>query len=137
LVFAFGACVVSPAAAAAVPEQFATAGRLSGLALGYTLATAAFGGLAPLVAQQVIDATGWRLFPGLLVMLVAIAVLPVLWQLPETARLPLSGSVSQLDIPAPVSQLDIPAPVSQLDIPAPRQEASLPQPSPEQRTSSR
>jgi MHS family proline/betaine transporter-like MFS transporter len=58
-------------------EQFATAGRLSGLALGYTLATAAFGGLAPLVAQQVIDATGWRLFPGLLVMLVALGVLPV------------------------------------------------------------
>jgi MHS family proline/betaine transporter-like MFS transporter len=82
-------------------EQFATAGRLSGLALGYTLATAAFGGLAPLVAQQVIDATGWRLFPGLLVMLVALGVLPVLWRLPETARLPLSGSVAQVTIPAP------------------------------------
>jgi MFS transporter, MHS family, proline/betaine transporter len=101
LVFAFGAGAVSAAAAAAaVPEQFATAGRMSGLALGYTLATAAFGGLAPLVAQQVIDATGWRLFPGLLVMLVAIGVLPVLWRLPETARLPLSGSISQLTVPA-------------------------------------
>jgi len=101
LILAFGAGAVSAAAAATVPEQFATAGRMSGLALGYTLATAAFGGLAPLVAQQVIEATGWRLFPGLLVMLVAIAILPVLWRLPETARLPLSGSVSQLSIPAP------------------------------------
>jgi MHS family proline/betaine transporter-like MFS transporter len=100
LILAFGAGAVSAAAAAAVPEQFATAGRLSGLALGYTLATAAFGGLAPLVAQQAIQATGWRLFPGLLVMLVAIAILPVLWRLPETARLPLSGSASQLDVPA-------------------------------------
>jgi MFS transporter, MHS family, proline/betaine transporter len=101
LILAFGAGAVSAAAAAAVPEQFATAGRLSGLALGYTLATAAFGGLAPLIAQQVIEATGWHLFPGLLVMLVAIGILPVLWRLPETARLPLSGSVSQLDVPAP------------------------------------
>jgi MHS family proline/betaine transporter-like MFS transporter len=116
LILAFGAGAVSAAAAAAVPEQFATAGRLSGLALGYTLATAAFGGLAPLVAQQVIQATGWRLFPGLLVMLVALAVLPVLWRLPETARLPLSGSASQLKVPA--SRLEVPA--SQLEVPAPR-----------------
>jgi MFS family permease len=78
-----------------------SAGRLGGLALGYTLATAAFGGLAPLIAQQVIDATGWRLFPGLLVMLVALGVLPVIWRLPETARLPLSGSVSAVTIRAP------------------------------------
>jgi MFS transporter, MHS family, proline/betaine transporter len=112
LVLAFGAGAVSAAAAATIPEQFATAGRMSGLALGYTLATAAFGGLAPLVAQQVIDATGWRLFPGLLVMLVAIAVLPVLWRLPETARLPLSGSVSQLTVPAP-RQESIPQPEPQ------------------------
>jgi MFS transporter, MHS family, proline/betaine transporter len=112
LTLAFGAGAVSAAAAATIPEQFATAGRMSGLALGYTLATAAFGGLAPLVAQQVIDATGWRLFPGLLVMLVAIAVLPVLWRLPETARLPLSGSVSQLTVPAPRQESN-PQPESQ------------------------
>jgi MHS family proline/betaine transporter-like MFS transporter len=101
LVLAFGAGAVSAAAAATVPEQFATAGRLSGLALGYTLATAAFGGLAPLVAQQAINATGWRLFPGLLVMLVALAVLPVLWRLPETARRPLDAAMVQATVPAP------------------------------------
>ena len=101
LILAFGAGAVSAAAAAAIPEQFATAGRLSGLALGYTLATAAFGGLAPLVAQQAIDATGWRLFPGLLVMLVALAILPVLWRLPETARRPLATSPTQVIVPAP------------------------------------
>jgi MFS transporter, MHS family, proline/betaine transporter len=101
LVLAFGAGAVSAAAAAAIPEQFATAGRLSGLAMGYTLATAAFGGLAPLVAQQVIDATGWQLFPGLLVMLVAIGVLPVIWRLPETAGHPLTGTASAVSIPKP------------------------------------
>jgi MFS transporter, MHS family, proline/betaine transporter len=101
LLLAFGAGAVSAAAAASIPEQFATAGRLSGIALGYTLATAAFGGLAPLIAQQVIDATGWRLFPGLLVMLVAAGVLPVIWRLPETARLPLSGTAPAVSIPAP------------------------------------
>jgi hypothetical protein len=45
-------------------------------------------------------------------MLVAIAVLPVLWRLPETARLPLSGSVSQLTVPAP-RQESIPQPEPQ------------------------
>jgi MHS family proline/betaine transporter-like MFS transporter len=101
LVLAFGAGAVSAAAAAAIPEQFATAGRLSGLALGYTLATAAFGGLAPLIAQQAIHATGWRLFPGLLVMLVALAVLPVVLRIPETARLPLATSPTEVVVPAP------------------------------------
>jgi MFS transporter, MHS family, proline/betaine transporter len=118
LILAFGAGAVSAAAAAAIPEQFATAGRLSGLALGYTLATAAFGGLAPLVAQQVIEATGWHLFPGLLVMLVALGILPVLWRLPETARLPLSGSVSKLDVPKPRNE---PTPANPPRIVKPRQ----------------
>jgi hypothetical protein len=34
-------------------------------------------------------------------MVVALGVLPVIWRLPETARLPLSGSVSAITIPAP------------------------------------
>jgi hypothetical protein len=41
-------------------------------------------------------------------MLVAIGVLPVLWRLPETARLPLSGSVSQLTVPAQRGESAIP-----------------------------
>ncbi|MGI5169414.1 MFS transporter [Spirillospora sp. CA-253888] len=82
---AAGAGAVSAAAAATIPEQFATAGRMSGLALGFTMASVLFGGLAPLVADVMIRATGWRLSPGLLVMAVALAVLPVLVRLPETA----------------------------------------------------
>ncbi|WP_067473171.1 MFS transporter [Actinomadura hibisca] len=82
---AAGAGAVSAAAAATIPEQFATAGRMSGLALGFTMASVLFGGLAPLVADVLIRATGWRLSPGLLVMAVALGVLPLLARLPETA----------------------------------------------------
>ncbi|GAA3220123.1 MFS transporter [Actinocorallia longicatena] len=99
LVLGAGAGAFSAAAAATVPEQFATAGRLSGLALGYTLATAAFGGLAPYVAEQMISLTGWELFPGLLVLLVAVAILPILWKLPETARRDLGSPGRTADQP--------------------------------------
>ncbi len=85
VVLAVGAGAVSAVAASAIPEQFATAGRMSGLALGFTLATAVFGGLSPLVADLLIRVTGWRLSPALLVMAVAAAILPVLRGLPETA----------------------------------------------------
>jgi len=90
VILAAGAGAVSAAAAAAVPEQFATAGRMSGLALGYTMATAAFGGLSPFLADVLIRWTGWRLSPGLLVMTVAVAIIPVLLRLPETAGRDLS-----------------------------------------------
>jgi MHS family proline/betaine transporter-like MFS transporter len=90
VILAAGAGAVSAAAAAAVPEQFATAGRMSGLALGYTMATAAFGGLSPFLADLLIRWTGWRLSPGLLVMAVAVAIVPVLVRLPETAGRDLS-----------------------------------------------
>ncbi|GAA4048835.1 MFS transporter [Nonomuraea soli] len=86
LVLAAGAGAVSAAAAACIPEQFATAGRMSGMALGYTMATAAFGGLSPFVADLLIKVTGWDLSPGLLVVVVAIGLLPVLVRLPETAN---------------------------------------------------
>lgn len=92
VVLAAGAGAFSAAAAATVPEQFATAGRLSGLALGYTIATAIFGGLAPFVAEQMIDITGWTVFPGILVAAVALCVIPVLLRLPETAGIDLSAT---------------------------------------------
>ena len=75
---------VSAVGAVASAEQFPGVSRLSGLAVGNTSATVLFGGFAPLVAQLVVDATGWTSSPGLLIAATALCVLPVLWRMPET-----------------------------------------------------
>lgn len=81
------ACVaggVSAVGAVATAEQFPGEGRLSGLALGATSATAIFGGLTPYVAQLLTAATGSPMIPGAMIAVVALCVLPVLFKLPET-----------------------------------------------------
>lgn len=85
VVLAAGAGAWSAVAASAVPEQFSTAGRLTGLGLGYAVATALFGGLSPYLAAQLVAATGWQPAPGAMVMAVALAVIPFVLRMPETA----------------------------------------------------
>lgn len=77
-----GVSAVSPVASA---EQFPGEGRLSGLALGATVATTIFGGFTPYIAQMLIESTGWNLVPGAMIAVVALCVLPVLLTMPETA----------------------------------------------------
>lgn len=84
VVLALVAGGVSAVGASAAPEQFPVAGRLSGLAVA-TVATTVFGGLTPYLSQVLIDSTGLRLVPGVMVAVVALVALPVLWRLPETA----------------------------------------------------
>src|SRR5271165_5938844 len=82
------ACVagaVSSVGAITTAEQFPGEGRISGLALGATSATAIFGGLTPYVAQILTERTGWTLVPGAMIAVVAVCVLPMLMTLPETA----------------------------------------------------
>jgi MFS transporter, MHS family, proline/betaine transporter len=76
---------VSAVGAVATAEQFPGEGRLSGLALGATAATAVFGGLTPYLAQMLMDRTGWPMIPGAMIAIVALCVLPVLLAMPETA----------------------------------------------------
>lgn len=76
---------VSAVGAVTTAEQFPGEGRLSGLALGATAATAIFGGLTPYVAQVLIESTGLPWIPGAMIAVVALAVLPVLVTLPETS----------------------------------------------------
>ncbi|RDI99904.1 MFS transporter [Dyella solisilvae] len=81
------ACVaggVSAVGAPATAEQFPGEGRLSGLALGATMATAVFGGATPFLAELLIRLTGWPAAPGAMIAVIAIAVLPVLVTMPET-----------------------------------------------------
>lgn len=79
---------VSAVGAVATAEQFPGEGRLTGLALGATAATAVFGGLAPWLAQVLTAATGWSAMPGLMIVAVAAGVLPVLLAMPETRPMP-------------------------------------------------
>ena len=75
---------VSAVGAVATAEQFRGEGRLSGLALGATAATAVFGGLTPYAAQLLIDRTKWPGAPGAMIGLVALFVLPVFLTMRET-----------------------------------------------------
>jgi len=75
---------VSAVGAPATAEQFPGEGRLSGLALGVTMATAIFGGLTPFLAVLLVKLTGWTSIPGAMIALVALAVLPVFVRMPET-----------------------------------------------------
>jgi MHS family proline/betaine transporter-like MFS transporter len=65
-------------------EQFSGPGRLSGMALGVSSATALFGGLTPYLCQRLLEATGLPWVPGALIGLVAFAGLPWLWTISET-----------------------------------------------------
>lgn len=85
VMLAFLAGSVSAVGASATAEQFPTKARLSGLALGTTMATAIFGGFTPLIAQYLLQTTKWALTPALMIALVAAMVLPVFWRLKETA----------------------------------------------------
>jgi len=76
---------VSAVGAVATAEQFPGEGRVTGLALGATMATAIFGGLTPYVAQLLVERSGWPSAPGIMIAIVALCVLPVFLMMRETA----------------------------------------------------
>lgn len=78
---------VSAVGAVTTAEQFPGEGRLSGLALGATTATAIFGGLTPLIAHLLVTNSKWPGAPGAMIALVALCVTFVFWRMPETAPL--------------------------------------------------
>ena len=92
LVLAALAGAYSAVGAVATAEQFPGEGRVTGLALGATMATAVFGGFTPLLAQWLAERSGWSMAPGAMIALVALAVLPVFVGMRETA--PVSRKVS-------------------------------------------
>ena len=67
VVLALVAGGVSAVGAVATAEQFTGEARVSGLALGATIATAVFGGLTPWLAQVLIEETGRNEIPGLMI----------------------------------------------------------------------
>ena len=85
LVLAALAGGVSAVGAVATAEQFPGEARVTGLALGATMATAIFGGLTPYAAQLLVEATGWPIAPGVMIAVVALCVLPIFLAMRETA----------------------------------------------------
>ena len=90
---------VSAVGAVATAEQFHGEARITGLALGATMATAIFGGLTPLAAQWLVERTGWTMAPGAMIALVAICVRRCLLAMRETA--PLAQARSSVPRPTP------------------------------------
>jgi MHS family proline/betaine transporter-like MFS transporter len=83
---------ISAVGAIATAEQFPGEGRVSGLALGATSATAIFGGLTPYIAQIMTARTGWAMIPGAMIAIVALCVLPVLLRLPVPSKISHCGN---------------------------------------------
>lgn len=84
VVLAFVAGAVSAVGAVATAEQFSGEARVSGLALGATIATAIFGGVTPYLAHVLVGSTGRAEIPGVMIAFVALCVLPVFVWMPET-----------------------------------------------------
>jgi MHS family proline/betaine transporter-like MFS transporter len=95
VVLALLAGAVSAVGAVATAEQFPGEGRITGLALGATMATAVFGGLTPFAAQWLVVRTGWSMAPGAMIALVGLGVLPVMLALRETAPAARRASASR------------------------------------------
>ncbi len=75
---------VSAVGAVATAEQFRGEARVSGLALGATIATAIFGGLTPYLAQVMIDEFQRPEIPGVMIAVVALCVLQIFLRMRET-----------------------------------------------------
>jgi MHS family proline/betaine transporter-like MFS transporter len=84
VVLAALAGAVSSVGAVATAEQFPGEARITGLALGATMATAIFGGLTPYIAQLFVDRTEWATAPGIMIAIVALFVFPILLTMRET-----------------------------------------------------
>ncbi|MDG3015245.1 MFS transporter [Speluncibacter jeojiensis] len=77
---------------ATFPAMFPTQVRYAGFAISYNVATAAFGGTAPYVNNQLISTTGWDIFPAIYMMIAcAIGMVSMLF-LRETAGVSIRGT---------------------------------------------
>ncbi|GAB91162.1 MFS transporter [Gordonia rhizosphera] len=77
---------------ATFPAMFPTQVRYAGFAISYNVATAAFGGTAPLVNESVVDNTGWDLFPAMYMMGACAIGMVAMVYLKETAGCSIRGT---------------------------------------------
>ncbi|MBO0880712.1 MAG: MFS transporter [Mycobacterium sp.] len=72
--------------------MFPTQVRYSGFSFSYNVATAAFGGTAPLISDAVVKGTGWHLFPAVYMMLACAVGMAAMPFLRETAGCSIRGT---------------------------------------------
>ncbi|WP_051121915.1 MFS transporter [Nocardia sp. 348MFTsu5.1] len=77
---------------ATFPAMFPTQVRYAGFAISYNVATAAFGGTAPLINDAVTANKGWELFPAAYMMLACVVGMIALPFLKETAGCSIRGT---------------------------------------------
>ena len=77
---------------ALLPELFPTHVRYAGFAITYNLATAVFGGTAPLANEALIEATGTPLVPAFYMMAACVVGLIAVRTMKETAGASLRGT---------------------------------------------
>jgi MHS family proline/betaine transporter-like MFS transporter len=77
---------------ATFPAMFPTQVRYAGFAISYNVATAAFGGTAPLINDAVTENDGWELFPAGYMMLACAIGMIALPFLRETAGHSIRGT---------------------------------------------
>lgn len=77
---------------ATFPAMFPTQVRYAGFAISYNVATAAFGGTAPLVNDAAVAGTGWHLFPAVYLMGACAIGMVALLFLKETAGVSIRGT---------------------------------------------
>nr|WP_255388985.1 MFS transporter [Pseudonocardia sp. EC080619-01] len=76
---------------ATFPAMFPTHVRFAGMAISYNVATAAFGGTAPLVNESVVEATGDVLFPAYYMMGACLIGMLALYFVIETKGVSIKG----------------------------------------------
>ena len=79
--------------ASSLPALFPTSSRYGGMGISYNVAVAVFGGTAALIMQALVTVTGSKLAPAFWLMGTSGAALIALFNLRETARRPLPGSM--------------------------------------------
>lgn len=76
---------------ATFPAMFPTHVRFAGMAISYNVATAAFGGTAPLINESAVEATGSVLFPAFYMMGACVIGMVALYFVVETKGVPITG----------------------------------------------
>ncbi|MFJ1260561.1 MFS transporter [Cupriavidus sp. CuC1] len=86
VLFALMIAAFSGPGPAAIAEIFPTSVRSTWMSVGYSLATAIFGGFAPLIATWLIGKTGSPISPAYYLVAAAVTTTLVIWSLRETAH---------------------------------------------------
>ena len=74
----------------AINELFPTHVRFSGVATGYNISNAIFGGTTPLVAASLVTLTAWNLAPSIYLIVASVIIVLVVLTMKETKGIDLS-----------------------------------------------